>query len=202
MSNIIQFPVKSAKHTAFGVGIVDLPTSVTHNNGKNTKVYSMWTSMLQRCYSAKFHETYPQYIGCSVCDEWLTFSNFKTWFDEHYIEGYQLDKDILVEGNKIYCPTRCVFVPKAVNVFCANVKKRSQDLPTGVNTAGKKFKVTIFDPVLNKPIYYGVYNTVEEAHNVYLTKKQELAYEVVQRYEMPVLVKLAVINRFIPKKAA
>ena len=33
--------------------------------------------MLVRCYNAKFHERQPQYKGCTVCEEWLNYSNFK-----------------------------------------------------------------------------------------------------------------------------
>lgn len=59
----------------------------------------------------------PTYEGCTVCDEWLYFSNFKKWFDENYIEGFQLDKDIIIRGNKVYSPQTCCFVPKEINII-------------------------------------------------------------------------------------
>ena len=43
--------------------------------------YRAWTSMLKRCYSIKSQERQPTYKGCSVTDEWLTFSNFKSWME-------------------------------------------------------------------------------------------------------------------------
>ena len=49
---------------------------------------------------------------CSVCEEWKHFSNFKKWFDENYIEGFDIDKDILIKGNKVYSPEACSFVPR------------------------------------------------------------------------------------------
>lgn len=44
----------------------------------------------------------PEYKDKTVCEEWQNFANFKLWYDEHCIYGNQidLDKDILVKGNK------------------------------------------------------------------------------------------------------
>lgn len=50
--------------------------------------------------------------GCSVCEEWLTFSNFKRWMEQQDYEGKALDKDLLVSQNKTYSSETCVFVPR------------------------------------------------------------------------------------------
>ena len=93
----------------YGHGINDLK----HIKGiGKTKAYKIWNAMLRRAYSPKWHERFPTYIGCSVCDEWLTFSNFKNWFDDNYIEDYQIDKDLLNHDNKQYSPEFCIFVPR------------------------------------------------------------------------------------------
>ncbi len=67
----------------WGVGINDLgyrthvQEEVTKNGGKKIrktvflcKYYVAWRNMLQRCYSKKYLESYPTYIGTSVCNEW------------------------------------------------------------------------------------------------------------------------------------
>lgn len=52
------------------------------------------------------------------------FSNFAEWFDKHHVEGWELDKDILVSGNRTYSPETCCFVPHEINVlFRCNVKQ-------------------------------------------------------------------------------
>ena len=79
--------------------------------------YRAWRGMLSRCYSAKYQEKQPTYIGCSVSEEWLTFSNFKAWMEKQKWEGMHLDKDLLIEGNKIYSADTCVFVSPLVNTF-------------------------------------------------------------------------------------
>ena len=80
--------------------------------------------MLQRCYSDKCHESNPTYKDCTVCERWLVFANFIE--DLPLIEGYELwrdnpntgvslDKDIKVQGNKIYSLETCKFVSKSDN---------------------------------------------------------------------------------------
>lgn len=94
----------------FDVGINDLPRGSTKLDGKAHKFYITWTNMLQRCYDPKWHARYPTYIGCSVVDEWKLLSNFKRWFDSNYIDGYQLDKDFVFTGNKVYSPQTVVLL--------------------------------------------------------------------------------------------
>ena len=73
-----------------GVGINDADYEVqkyTVVSGKRKRIwicpyYITWTHMLQRCYSEKSQLKHPTYKGCTVCDEWLIFSNFKTWMEQ------------------------------------------------------------------------------------------------------------------------
>jgi hypothetical protein len=54
-----------------------------------------------------------------VCNEWHNFQNFAEWFCKNYCDAsmdkWQLDKDIIVPGNRVYSPETCCFVPNAVN---------------------------------------------------------------------------------------
>jgi hypothetical protein len=97
--------------TVYDYGINDM------TGMSSTKYYKTWIHMLERCYSDKFLEKYPTYKGCSVCPEWLYLSVFHAWMQAHdgYREGLELNKDILVFGNKVYSPQTCQFVSKAVN---------------------------------------------------------------------------------------
>ena len=60
-----------------------------------TRAYRAWNGMLERCYYQKSLKARPTYIGCEVCDEWLNFQVFAEWHERNYVEGYQLDKDVL-----------------------------------------------------------------------------------------------------------
>lgn len=71
-----------------------------------------WKNMIQRCYDSKVHKYKPEYKDKTVCEEWLNYANFRIWFDEHYVpiknDQVDLDKDLLVQGNKVYSPETCV----------------------------------------------------------------------------------------------
>lgn len=71
--------------------------------------------MLQRCYDKDSLEKNPTYKDCTVAEEWHNFQNFAEWFKENYIEGYHLDKDIKIKGNRVYGPDRCMFVTPQEN---------------------------------------------------------------------------------------
>lgn len=76
---------------------------------------NIWRHMLYRCYAEKAKHTHPTYDDCTVCDEWHNFTNFYYWYKENFIEGYHLDKDIKVSGNKVYSPETCMFVSHIEN---------------------------------------------------------------------------------------
>ena len=117
----------STRKVLFGVAYVDVDYVACH-----TRAYKHWQDMLKRCYSEEYHKKKPTYKGCSVCEEWLLFSNFKRWFDENYIDGYVLDKDILFKGNKVYSPDTCCFVPQGLNSLLTNRKNHRGKYPVGV----------------------------------------------------------------------
>ena len=73
----------------------------------------------------------PTYIGCTVCIEWNNFQNFAGWFNENYIEGYDLDKDIKVNGNKVYSPVTCLIVTPKENTIKARAKSYRLTSPEG-----------------------------------------------------------------------
>lgn len=145
-----------------------------------SKTYSVWTQMIDRCYSSKRQEKQPTYVGCTVCEEWKYFSNFKKWFDENYIEGFQLDKDILVEGNKIYSPNTCVFVPPQINNLLLQ-QKTNKSLPNGVS---KRKSGTFLAQIgkYGKVYNIGCFNTVEEASIAYTKAKSEYIFEVANKF--------------------
>lgn len=113
----------------FGVAINDYAYPVCDKNGVLLKAYRDWYNMLSRCYGNNKEKTYED---CLVCDEWLLSSNFIKWHNEHYIDGFNLDKDILVKGNKVYSPQTCCFVPKEINSLLTKRQNERGEYPIGV----------------------------------------------------------------------
>lgn len=114
----------------FGVGYRGYGVHRTYYGSRVTRPYSVWRAMLQRCYDDTC-ESYRFYSECSVCIEWHNFQVFAEWFDENYIDGYHLDKDKKIKGNKVYSPSTCLFIPAKENIKLATQKKHSFTSPSG-----------------------------------------------------------------------
>jgi len=108
--------------SVFGVGFIGEGDYKTKDQGGATIIYKTWHSMLRRCYYKPSLSYKPTYKGCSVVEEWHNFQNFAKWFEENYIEGYHLDKDIKVEGNKVYGPGTCMFASPQDNAVKSSAK--------------------------------------------------------------------------------
>lgn len=158
-----------------GVGINDVP------NVRQTTAYRYWFTMLRRCYEKKYQDKYPTYKECSVCDEWLTFSNFKKWFDENYVEGYQLDKDLMHKCAKVYSPENCNFVPQYINTLTINCKKVRGDYPIGVTKYGNRY-VAAMSKKGSRCTRIAVRDTPEEAFLAYKQTKEAYIKEVATEY--------------------
>lgn len=169
----------------------------TRENGKPLKSYKIWEAMIKRCYSKKSNINYPSYDKCEVCEEWLCYANFKNWYDKNIYEiigeNICLDKDILVQNNKIYSPETCIFVPEYINkLFMGH--KRNYELPKGIyETEYKKYQASI--RIKGKNIYLGTFDTIEEASQSYYKARLDYIKEVAEEYKDKIPKKL--YNRLI-----
>ena len=171
-------PIKKARTLVKGVGIFDSELATTDE--EVLMADRVWRSMLSRCYSKKYQEKEPSYIDCSVCEEWLLFSNFKRWFDENYVEGYHLDKDILIKGNKVYSPETCCFVPFEINALLIKCNRTRGLYPIGVCKCKNRFRAYL--RVSCSRLFLGSFVTIEEAFNAYKKAKEAYIKDVAQRY--------------------
>lgn len=105
--------------------------------------YEKWKLMLERCYSSKYQDRRPSYIGCEVCDDWKFFSSFREWMSSQAWVGRHLDKDLIGTG-KLYSPDDCVFLRPEVNNFLTDSAASRGSLPIGVIAhANGKFRSRI-----------------------------------------------------------
>lgn len=178
--------IKNPYSKLCGVGLLGNATSIDCN-GNVKKSYNTWKAMIHRCYNEKDHKRAPTYQDCLVCDEWLYYSNFEQWWNNNYYEisnqEMWLDKDILVKGNKMYSPKTCVIVPKDINLLFVKRDAKRGDLPIGVAyfKRDKKYMASICK--FGKQHYLGLYNTSEEAFEVYKQAKEKYIKEVAEKYK-------------------
>ena len=170
----------SRRKPVFGVGANDAPY-VTKPTVSGELLcdpaYRAWTGMLKRAYSERYHDKFPTYIGVTVCDEWHSFGAFRAWWLDSYREGWQLDKDLLVYGNREYVPDSCIYVPQWLNSFTADCGAVRGEFPIGVSFCNRtgRYQSQCGNPITGKQRYLGLFNTPEEAHDAWLRYKLELA---------------------------
>ena len=144
------------------------------------KHYQKWMSMLKRCYSKNNNEKSKSYKTIEVCEEWHNFQNFAQWFEENYIEGWELDKDLLSFDSKIYSPTSCCFLPNEINIFLKR-SGNNHSSNKGVYPIRNGYKAII--QKYGKQIYLGFHNSLEKARKAYLNEKNKHKMELLEKYK-------------------
>lgn len=175
-----------------GVGINDSDYPVVDTKSDppfKCPYYIVWTNMINRCYNKRVSETKPWHVDCEVCEDWKTFSKFKTWMDKQDWEGKQLDKDLLVEDNKVYSPDTCVFIPKALNVFLTMATAVRGEYPVGVTRICKHGKEGVRSFIRRdgkKTILKNFSKDVGLCHRLWQEAKRDiLIKEWIPRYDDP-----------------
>ncbi len=201
MSSFIELPASkvsiSARNPVRGIGINDAHYLVCPEiNGKRVMCpfYRVWKNMLQRCYSEKYHQRCPTYIGCTVIKEWLLFSAFKGWMINQNWKRKELDKDIKSIGNKIYSPENCLFVSRSINMLMNDNATRRGEYPIGVSFHNTNNKFQAHCSHNGKSANLGYYNTPEEASVAYLTYKHSIILEVASMHENNYIKKYIINN--------
>lgn len=194
--------IRKRNKLVHGFGINDAEYNV-YQYDENHKViwrcpfYVRWYSILERCYSKAYQDKHPTYIGCSIFESWLSFSNFKAWMETQDWENKDIDKDLLVEGNKIYSPDTCVFVSQRTNKFILERKSLRGDFPIGVSfhSLTGKFQASCKSVVTGKKQHLKLFNTAEEAFEAWLSFKLKQAY-IIASEQTDKRIAQAIISRY------
>lgn len=184
LANIVSGQIKDRlKPSVYGVGIVGEKYPL--ENGKQSKEYSVWVRMLDRCYSTT-NDTRKTYEGCEVTSSFRYFPFFKDWchnqvgFGE---KGFALDKDILVKGNKVYSPETCCFVPQEINNLLTNKKTGSKSIKSGVSFNKECGKYIVRFSKGSKTKHIGYFVTELEAFLAYKEAKEQQIKVVANRWK-------------------
>jgi hypothetical protein len=87
---------------------------------------------------------------------------FKVWFDRHYIEGCELDKNLL-GTNKFYSSEYCIYVPLWLNKFFSKSAKPQSKYPLGVNWNASKGKDVENVIINDNKLFFGYHMALDQA---------------------------------------
>lgn len=153
--------------------------------GEHTKPYILWTNMLKRCYDQKSLARRPTYTGCTVSDNFKSYSYFYEWCYSQIgfgLDGWHLDKDIIRHNNKVYSEDVCVFVPHQINTFFEASSASRGDYPIGVSFDKARGKYEAYCKANGKKHGLGRFASPELAHDAYKDFKEKLCKEIANKW--------------------
>lgn len=167
-----------------GVGIIG--NGITRIEGVDVRDYTLWKNMLYRCYDEKYQDKFPTYKGCSVSEEFKYFPYFKEWcknqigFDQ---DGWFLDKDILIKGNKTYSENACCFVPHEINNLFVKSDAKRENLPIGVSFNETSNTYTAQHSFNGRSKHVGNYENPIKAFQAYKAAKESYIKVVADKWK-------------------
>ena len=172
--------------SVYGIGVVGTKYQ-SRVNGVRTKEYALWVGMLQRCYSATYQKRQPTYEGCEASDKFKNYEYFYEWCHKQVgfgESGFQLDKDLLVKGNKVYSEDSCVFIPSEINSVLTKCTASRGEHLIGVSWhKTKKAFVARVSKNKGKQEHLGSFNTELEAFKAYKQAKETFIKELANKWK-------------------
>jgi len=153
--------------------------------------HNHWRAMIERV-TTKNDGLLRTYANATVYTPWYNYQVFAKWAEENYYEIHslkmELDKDILIKGNKLYSPETCVFVPHIINSLFIKADKSRGNLPIGVywHERDQEYRAQcsyITDTGTKKNKWLGGHNNPEDAYLAYKKFKESHIKEIADRYK-------------------
>lgn len=121
---------------------------------------------------------HPAYLDCT--NGFGSLEAFRLWAVRQVgfnVDNFELDKDILVKGNRIYSPDTCVFVPLEINSLLAGTYKSKSRGPYPIGVSFNKGSGTFVAQMSDRQEagldkYLGSFPTIEEAFACYKEHKE------------------------------
>lgn len=174
----------------YGIGINDARYPVYAGSGKERVIcpfYERWREMLKRCYSNT--EKYHSYKDCRVHPDWHYFMNFRAWMMLQDWRGKQLDKDIIIPGNRIYSTETCCFVSYEINLLVSEHGTTNKTGFVGVFKCRKTGKFLARCKVRRKNHkHIGTFETAQEASQAYRSYKAEQILKISREGHDPMVI--------------
>lgn len=167
------------------IGIYDAGRYQSRIANDLTPEYKAWAAMLQRCKpGGSIQRKRPTYIGCTVHPDFIKFQDFAEWCQTQIgfgNDGWAMDKDILIPGNKVYGPDTCVFVPLRLNQLLVIKRSNQGGLPSGVRKhSGGKYEASFSCNGTFTSL--GLYRTPEDAYESYKLAKRVDIYRLADEW--------------------
>ena len=172
--------------SVYGVGIVGNKYLISEGC-RGTKEYVLWKDVLRRCYSDDFKKKQPTYKACEVSDKFKSYEYFYEWCHSKIgfgVDGFEIEKDLLIKGNKVYSESTCVFLPAEINMVLVKCTASRGEHLIGVSWHNtKKAFVARVRKSKGKQEHLGYFKTELEAFNAYKQAKESFIKEQANKWK-------------------
>lgn len=156
----------------------------------HTKAHGLWSKIERRTQAGGlFQRSNPAYIGAK--NGFADFQEFAEWcqFQPGYLEidengnSWEIDKDILVKGNKVYSPVNCCFVPRRINSLFTSCRSARGDLPLGVSLVKRTGNYRAYCNSGGSLKHLGMYDCPLDAHRAWQEEKIHVISLAAREYD-------------------
>jgi len=177
-TDVIRGTVKNRNQkTVFGRGFIGFG-----RHKLDSPLGKKWSSMMLRCYCESYQKYQTTYKGCEVSTDWLSLQGFCESLTESFVEKFDLDKDLLCIGNKLYSKEYCTFLPREINSTLQVKRVSNNKLPLGVSKT--KFGRFYGSTTVGGADHYSTnYTDVADAFVWYKGFKEDLMKVLAEKYK-------------------
>lgn len=152
-----------------------------------TRAWVYFNGMRARCRPGSAAQAQrPTYAGC--VNAFASFQEFADWATAqpgYGNDGWSIDKDLLIKGNKVYSKETCVFVPMEINNSLTNHRRHRGPLPVGVCKDSER-KNPLYRAYINengKSKRIGAFKTIDQAFYAYKVEKEAALRRLAEKYK-------------------
>lgn len=140
------------------------------------KSFRQWNDMIIRATNEDFKNRSHTYKDCTVSENFKDFNYFHNWClcqKGYGLDNFELDKDILIKGNKHYSEDTCCFVPREINTQFVKANKNRGEFPIGVTKVKStgRYRTQVYRKRLGR--YTSTSSSAEEAFLKYKNVKED-----------------------------
>lgn len=178
---LLRGTIKNPYHRSVqGVGYHGVGEYKTQVNKVLDLAYKKWRGMMTRNYYDDYESRLTSYKDCYVADEWHNLQTFSDWYygQVGWDKGFELDKDLLSEGGKVYSPETCCLIPREINT--AIVSLTNSDSIMGYHER----RNGLFE--VHVKVIKGSYKSFrdkDDAINYYLSLKKKIVEDLILKWD-------------------